>query len=232
MDWNNLTTPQVAFLAAAATVASAVVAGTAALVSTIVSGWNSRRLARQTALREYRLRVMAPALEEVERRIAEVMLVLHKGKPVETLYEQEPRDRKVFATPTDELHEAALDFAMWDHWCWWAVKLPHRTPLSPEERTWMLDQLDRSALAFREAVENFIFQASFAFALRRRLRTNRKAREKRLQEIVVRVGVTDAIAPSSESTTAPSSTPATKSIDTDSDKDSVGTTGHGAAGVS
>jgi hypothetical protein len=46
-----------------------------------------------TALREDRLRVMTPALDEAERRIAHVMLVLHNGKAVETLYEQEPRDR-------------------------------------------------------------------------------------------------------------------------------------------
>jgi hypothetical protein len=59
----------------------------------MVSGWNTRRLARQTALREDRLRVMTPALDEAERRIAHVMLVLHNSKAVETLYEQEPRDR-------------------------------------------------------------------------------------------------------------------------------------------
>jgi hypothetical protein len=93
MDWNSLTTQRVALFAAAAIVISALVEGIAALVSTIVSGWNTRRLARQTALLEYRLRVMTPALDEAERRIADVMLVLHNGKAVETLYEQEPRDR-------------------------------------------------------------------------------------------------------------------------------------------
>lgn len=40
MDWNSLTTQQVALFAAAAIVISALVAGTATLVSTIVSGWN------------------------------------------------------------------------------------------------------------------------------------------------------------------------------------------------
>lgn len=46
MDWNSLTTQQVALFAAAAIVISALAAGTATLVSTIVSGWNTRRLAR------------------------------------------------------------------------------------------------------------------------------------------------------------------------------------------
>ena len=111
MNWNSLTSQQIALLTIGATVASTIVAAAAALVSTLVSGWNSRRLAREAALRDYRLRVMAPALEEVERRLADISLVLTKERPADILYDREPSDRKVFATPNDELHAAATDFA-------------------------------------------------------------------------------------------------------------------------
>lgn len=42
MDWSNLSSQDIGLLAAMATVISAVVAATAALVSTLVSGWNGR----------------------------------------------------------------------------------------------------------------------------------------------------------------------------------------------
>jgi len=189
MDWNSLTIQQVGLIAASATVISTVVAATAALVSTLVGSWNNRRFAREAALREYRLRLMAPALEEAELRLQGVNLVLIKGKPLSTLYgaNKEPFDRKVFVTPSEELHDAALDFAMWDHWCWSVLTRHDGKPISAKQVTWMLDQIAASALTFREAVENFAFCTTFGFRLRRRLKKNRAAREQQLVKLLVQI---------------------------------------------
>lgn len=187
MDWSNLTLPQVGFVAAMATIASGFVAATAALVSTGIAGWNNRRLQAQVALREYRLRLMQTALDEAEARLRAISLILIARREIQdTLYPGglEPLHRKVFVTPTDELHAAAKHFALWDHYCWAVFSSAKGRRISDSQRECLLTQLEESVLVFREAVENFAFGRHFSRAVNRRLQQRRTESETSLKRLL------------------------------------------------
>ena len=132
---------------------------------------------------------MAPAIEETEQRLKALSLVVAKGRPISTLYDpqQEPLDRKIFVTPNDELHKAATDFAEIDHWCWYVLTKHQGTEPTHEQIKWMLEQLDYTALEFREAIENFIFGASFGLRLRRKLAKQRRTRRQELKQLLKQI---------------------------------------------
>lgn len=66
MDVTNLKAGEMAALAAFATLLSAVLAGTFAVVTAGINGWNARRLALTNAEREYRMRQCAQLLSDLD----------------------------------------------------------------------------------------------------------------------------------------------------------------------
>src|SRR5690606_22864011 len=115
------------------------------------------RLESQSALRSYRLQRLQPAIDEAEARIRGVYLVRYYGRsPFEALYSNgpEPVGRKIFVTPADELHDAAAEFAKWDHWCWYVFSGQSKQKPNETDQEWLIDRLERAVLVFREAIEN------------------------------------------------------------------------------
>lgn len=194
MDFSSLGPLGLAAVAAVATVASAVIAATAALVSTLISGWNGRKLEAQAALRGYRQERLQPAIDDAELRIRGVFRVLHcGGSPMEELYPDgsPPPSRKVFVTPGRELHEAGADFAKWDYWCWYVFGGQAQQVPTKAERDWLLDRLERAAFVFREAVENYLFGQRFQRSLSKSLALERKGADQELRRIMHRLEVSD-----------------------------------------
>lgn len=194
MDWTSLSSQTVGLLAAMATVISAVVAATAAFVSTLVSGWNGRRLESQSALRSYRLQRLQPAIDEAEARIRGVYLVRYYSRsPHEALYSNgpEPVGRKIFVTPADELHDAAAEFAKWDHWCWFVFSGQAKGKPTEADQEWLIDRLERTVLVFREAIENFLFGQRFETRLTQSLAVERKSAHEELRQLLFRLSITE-----------------------------------------
>lgn len=109
--------------------------------------------------------------------------------PQEALYSNgpEPVGRKIFVTPADELHAAAAEFAKWDHWCWFVFSGQGEQMPNEAEQKWLLDRLERAALVFREAIENFLFGQRFARDLSRDLVVERENVDKELRQLLVRL---------------------------------------------
>ncbi|MGE4068624.1 MAG: hypothetical protein AB7H88_17750 [Vicinamibacterales bacterium] len=203
MDWSHLTAQDVGIIAAIATVASSIVAATAALVSTLVAGWNGRRLEAQTSLRAYRLQLLKPAIDYAEAKVRGVDLVRHHGQaPCAALYPagHEPISRKVFVTPSDELQEASAAFAFVDLWCWKIFCDKGCPSLDEQEQEWLVDTLERAALTHREAVENFVFAQKFSSGLRASLTRERKSTNKRLKALLSTLETRRLVAPPGEKT--------------------------------
>jgi hypothetical protein len=190
MDFSNLSATEIGVLAVAATLISALVAATAALVTALVNGWNARRAAHDAALREYRIRMLQPHIDDVEKRLAALGHATLGAKIYGTVYigDVKPQNRKISVTPTDELQECAAHFAVWDYICWGLFTQHTGTDPSEDEVSWILEQLQLLALAYREAIENLIFGKTFGWRFTRLMRKNRELRNERLVEICARIG--------------------------------------------
>lgn len=201
VDWNNLRPQDVGLIGAVAALASSAVAATAALVSTLVAGWNGRRLEARAAIRAYRLQRLQSSIDEAESRIRGVALVRYHNQSARgALYPggQEPIGRKIFVTPSDELHDAATEFAIWDHWCWSIFSGREGREPSDIERDWLLNQLERSSLTLGEAIENFVFGKRFTRRLSKGLLRERLANKNLLKALLRNLAIENQ--PTGEST--------------------------------
>jgi hypothetical protein len=96
MDFTNLKPGEIAALAAFATLLSAVVAGTFALTTAAVNGWNSRRLAEASAKRAYFLEAHGELLKRLDAVIAASEALMYRAesgdaKKIRATFVQLPR---------------------------------------------------------------------------------------------------------------------------------------------
>lgn len=145
-----------ATLAVGASLLTAVIVATSALIVALVNAWNARRMAYAEALRRYRQEMLTPALQEVEQWI-DGLERIREGAPVSTMFRAErPSTRVIRVTPDDQLIECAGRFAFW-RLIAWRVIVGEPLHVTQDERKWLVVRAFEEALVFREALENQIF---------------------------------------------------------------------------